>query len=148
MQSITNDVKLLSQIPVSRLPQHVQNLRNTLLLRAGLSLEDSTLKAIKDDIRQRLPGIFEPDIERDAVTLDDVCGYSNLTWAIKSEVGQWIRCGVASHYKETSRYVCHNYHCRSLLDGSLDQSLPKSLPLERKKFLLSRQKNSLSFVGF
>lgn len=102
LQVTLGDVGLITQIPANRLPEHVCNLRNTLLARAGIlaSEEASTIAAVKASISHLLPKIFE-------VNTDDVmpCDlfHSNLTWAVKAEIGQWVRRGVAEHYLELNR---------------------------------------------
>ena len=95
------DVGLIAQLPVSRLPEHVGNLRSTLLARTGLSVSQETamVAEVKDLISRRLPGIFDVDM-RDELSLDSLP--VNLTWAVKAQVGQWLRRGVAEHTRETT----------------------------------------------
>ncbi|KAF9888423.1 RNA polymerase II mediator complex subunit [Aspergillus nanangensis] len=90
------DLYLLKQLPTSRLPEHVRNLRNTLLHRAGItvSMEDSTIAELKASIAQRLPNIFGDELEH-AMSVESP--QLDLTWAVKSEIGQWLRRGVAGH---------------------------------------------------
>ncbi|RHZ57631.1 mediator of RNA polymerase II transcription subunit 12 [Aspergillus thermomutatus] len=90
---LSGDLVLLMQLPASRLPEHVRNLRNTLLHRAGVevSKEASTIAMLKASIAERLPKIFGP-VARSAISCDLLP--SDLTWAVKSEIGQWIRRGV------------------------------------------------------
>lgn len=104
VQSVMSDVEVLSQLPGGRLSEHVQNLRKTLLTRAGLSAseEDYIIKAIKKTVRQRLPGIFRTEFDDDTVVLDDVTQLK-LNWAVKSEIGQWIRRGISEHYKNATK---------------------------------------------
>ncbi|PKX91641.1 mediator of RNA polymerase II transcription subunit 12 [Aspergillus novofumigatus IBT 16806] len=80
-------------LPVSRLPEHVHNLRNTLLQRAGVevSKEASTIAILKALIAERLPRVFG-SVATSAGSRDPLP--SDLTWAVKSELGQWIRRGV------------------------------------------------------
>lgn len=102
--SMPSDVELLSQIPVSRLPQHLQNLRNTLVVRAGLRLsEEEVTNCVKADIRQHLPAIFGNEVYDDSMT--GHVAESNVPWSVKAEVGQWIRGGVSEHYGNDPRYV-------------------------------------------
>jgi mediator of RNA polymerase II transcription subunit 12 len=95
------DVGLIAQLPISRLPEHVSNLRSTLLTRTGLSVSDETAMAadIKDLISQRLPGIFDVDMHDD-LSLNSLP--LDLTWTVKAQIGQWLRRGVAEHTRETT----------------------------------------------
>jgi mediator of RNA polymerase II transcription subunit 12 len=104
-QPVSNDLCLLKQLPANRLPEHVCNLRNTLLYRAGISVldEDSAIAELKVSIAQRLPNIFGSDVGN-AMPIGS--SQPNLSWAVKSEIGQWIRRGVAGHCRQSSRYVC------------------------------------------
>ncbi|KAJ5555585.1 hypothetical protein N7535_008020 [Penicillium sp. DV-2018c] len=90
------DIGLIAQLPVSRLPEHVGNLRNTLLARTGLSPseEATTVKTVKDIISLRLPGVFGVN-ETGAMALDSLP--PDLSWAVKAEVGQWLRRAIAEH---------------------------------------------------
>lgn len=99
-----NDVEVLSQLPGSRLSEHVRNLRKTLLTRAGFSAseEDYIIKAVKKTVRQRLPNIFPTEFDDDTVIPHDVTQLK-LSWAVKSEIGQWIRSGIAEHYKDVKK---------------------------------------------
>ncbi|KAL4862934.1 hypothetical protein BDV12DRAFT_35458 [Aspergillus spectabilis] len=101
---ISADICLLTQLPMSRLPDHICNLRHTLLDHAGMlmSEETSNIKILKSSISQRLPNIF-PAITSNitAANLPQL----ELTWAIKSEVSMWIRQGVAKHFRNTNRKI-------------------------------------------
>jgi mediator of RNA polymerase II transcription subunit 12 len=103
--SLPGDIELLSQLPVNRLPQHLRNLRDTLLARAGLALsEDDVIRSVKADIKQRLPAVFGTEIDGDDAM---VChnDHHHLNWSVKSEIGQWVRRGVAEHYKDGAQFV-------------------------------------------
>lgn len=99
---ISNDLCLLKQLPTARLPEHVRNLRNTLLHRAGISAaeEESTIEELKASVAQRLPKIFGTETSIVAPSGPQSPG---LTWAIKSEIGQWIRRGISVHYRDSRR---------------------------------------------
>ncbi|KAH2023936.1 RNA polymerase II mediator complex subunit [Aspergillus fumigatus] len=101
-QPLSGDLALLVQLPVSRLPEHVHNLRNTLLHRAGVepSKEASTIAILKASIAERLPRIFG-FVATSAVSCDPLP--SDLTWAVKSELGQWIRRGVTEFGRDPRR---------------------------------------------
>lgn len=100
-QVIPGGVGLLSQLPVSHLPEHVSNLRDTLLVRIGIapSEEATTISQVKSSIATRLPKVF--DSFEAGSTLD--LSYQSLTWAVKSEIGQWIRRAVAQHCRDPTR---------------------------------------------
>lgn len=95
-QDLPIDIGLIAQLPVGRLPEHVGNLRSTLLARTGLSASEETLAVdhVKNIISQRLPGIFGLT-ESATMPLDSMP--PNMTWAVKAEVGQWLRRAVAEH---------------------------------------------------
>ncbi|PYH98731.1 mediator of RNA polymerase II transcription subunit 12 [Aspergillus ellipticus CBS 707.79] len=105
-EAMSNDVRLLLQLPLARLPEYVRNLRNTLLSRAGIpaSQEESNIVTMKASIAQQLPKIFGPQ-NSDAMLTD--LSLSDLTWAVKSEIGLWIRRGVTGHYREPTRKHAH-----------------------------------------
>ncbi|KAJ5680489.1 hypothetical protein N7536_011628 [Penicillium majusculum] len=90
------DIGLIAQLPVARLPEHVGNLRSTLLTRTGLSPSDenAAIDSMKEIISQRLPGIFGVH-ESTSMALDSLP--PNLPWAVKAEVGQWLRRAIAEH---------------------------------------------------
>ncbi|KXG45781.1 Mediator complex, subunit Med12 [Penicillium griseofulvum] len=96
MKDLPIDIGLIAQLPVARLPEHVGNLRSTLLARTGLSAseENAAIDSVKDVISQRLPGIFGVN-ESASMALDSLP--SNLPWAVKAEVGQWLRRAIAEH---------------------------------------------------
>lgn len=89
-KNLPGDIGLLLQLPMSRLPEHVRNLRNTLLHRAGIeaSEEELVIATLKASIAQRLPNIFGT-VTESTMSCDFL--QSDLTWAVKSEIGQWIR---------------------------------------------------------
>ncbi|KAE8350277.1 mediator of RNA polymerase II transcription subunit 12 [Aspergillus coremiiformis] len=101
-QSISNDLCLLKQLPANRLPEHVRNLRNTLLYRAGIPVleEDSAIAELKESVARRLPKIFGV-VTGGAMPTES--SQLNPTWAVKSEIGQWIRRGVAGHCRDSPR---------------------------------------------
>lgn len=98
----SDDIQLLKQLPVNRLPDHVRNLRNTLLYRAGIpaSLEDSNIAELKASIAQRLPNIVGDELDH-RMSVDSP--QPELTWAVKSEIGQWLRRAVSGHCRSAAR---------------------------------------------
>ncbi|CRG82980.1 Mediator of RNA polymerase II transcription subunit 12 [Talaromyces islandicus] len=106
--TIPVDIELLSHIPINRLPRHLRNLRDMLMNRAGLVVSEKELSpAIKSDLKQRLPEIFETDDSDDTMHRD--VDYSRLTWAVKAEIGQWIRGAVSEHYGDDPRHGVKGY---------------------------------------
>ncbi|KAE8139634.1 mediator of RNA polymerase II transcription subunit 12 [Aspergillus pseudotamarii] len=103
-QPVSSDYCLLKQLPANRLPEHVRNLRNTLLYRAGITVmeEDSAIAELKISIAQRLPNIFGAEMDS---AMPTESSEPNPTWAVKSEIGQWIRRGVAEHCRDSPRYA-------------------------------------------
>ncbi|KAL2816915.1 hypothetical protein BJX63DRAFT_441287 [Aspergillus granulosus] len=101
---LSSDISLLTQLPMGRLPEHVRNLRHTLLTRAGLSMveESSTIESLKSSISQQLPNIFPEKLSN---TVHTKFSKSNLTWAVKSEVSIWMRQGLAQHLRDTARKI-------------------------------------------
>lgn len=101
-QGMSADIGLLAQLPTNRLPEHVCNLRNTLFSRLGFSASQETLTiaAAKANISRRLPKVFE--YRADGVMPCDLSP-SDLTWAMRAEIGQWVRRGVAEHYLNSTR---------------------------------------------
>lgn len=100
----SGDISLLAHLPASRLPEHLQSLRNTLLTRAGFSIsgEVQRVQQVKISLRGGLPPIFYEDETGDDVEMSDDIDLSSVGWTVKSEIGQWIRQGVASHYKDVA----------------------------------------------
>lgn len=103
------DVGLIAHLPVSRLPEHVGNLRNTLLARAGLSADEETgiITNVKGLISQRLPAVFEKE-SVEGSTLYPVP--ADLSWSVKAEIGQWLRRGVAEHTREATNSTLRGLH--------------------------------------
>lgn len=96
VEDLPMDIGLIAQLPIGRLPEHVGNLRNTLLARTGLcaSREISAVKNVQNFISRSLPDIFRL---HDPATVELESLPSNLSWAVKAEVGQWLRRAVAEY---------------------------------------------------
>ena len=97
IQASDEPTQLLTEIPLLQLPDHVKNLRSTLLSRRGFDIdnESAVLRHCKCFIAEQLKGIFP-----EADDLDDQYNYQapdlrRLAWTIKSELGQWLRRTVA-----------------------------------------------------
>ncbi|KAJ5738342.1 Mediator complex subunit Med12 [Penicillium malachiteum] len=91
-----SDVLLITQLPVGRLPQHVRNLRNILLDRTGFSVSDeiNMVASVKCLISKRIPKIFTADSK---APISPISLPIDLTWAVKAEIGQWLRQGIGEH---------------------------------------------------
>ncbi|PYH44964.1 mediator of RNA polymerase II transcription subunit 12 [Aspergillus saccharolyticus JOP 1030-1] len=102
-QVISIELRLLIQLPSHRLPEHVRNLRNMLIDRAGFSLaqERTVVAKLQMLIAGRLPHIF--GLEKSGVPNNNLSFPADLTWAVKSEIGLWIRRGVAGHHRKPGR---------------------------------------------
>ncbi|WEW57508.1 RNA polymerase II mediator complex subunit [Emydomyces testavorans] len=99
------DVELLTHLPHRRLPSHVWNLRNTLLTRAGFSVDSEIQQtsSIKYSIHRQLPEFITKLTSSDDMHLSPTTDFSNLTWTIKDEIGHWIREHVALYRKRYLR---------------------------------------------
>lgn len=61
-------------------------------------MEESTMiNRVKHLISRRLPAIFDVNMHVEN-SLDALP--MGLTWAIKAEVGQWLRWGIAQHTRD------------------------------------------------
>ncbi|THC98039.1 hypothetical protein EYZ11_002465 [Aspergillus tanneri] len=120
---IPDDLYLLKQLPTTRLPEHLRNLRNTLLHRAGISVadEETTIMELKASVAQRLPNIFGAELTD---MIMDRTQRQDLTWAVKSEIGQWIRRGVAAHSRDppSVRDILESFGDLSILADVLKQA--------------------------
>jgi mediator of RNA polymerase II transcription subunit 12 len=96
VEDLPIDIGLIAQLPVGRLPEHVGNLRSTLLARTGLSAskEIAAIENVKSMISRRLPEIFGVS---ESVTMELDSLPTNLPWTVKSEIGQWLRRAIAEH---------------------------------------------------
>ncbi|KAJ5116402.1 hypothetical protein N7456_000750 [Penicillium angulare] len=98
---LPSDVVLITQLPLGRLPEHVRNLRNTLLSRTGVSIADeiNVISSVKDLITQRLPNIYKvdapPQISLISLPMD-------LSWTVKAELSQWLRLAITEHTRSVS----------------------------------------------
>ncbi|KAJ5152956.1 uncharacterized protein N7482_009434 [Penicillium canariense] len=96
-----SDIRLIAHVPVGRLPDHVGNLRRTLMARSGFSVSDegNMVTNLKVFISHRIPKIFRPTMllktSLSSLPLD-------LSWAVKAEIGQWLRRGVAEHTRASN----------------------------------------------
>lgn len=105
-EPVPSDIDLLLQLPMCRLPEHAQNLRNALLSRAGLaSSEDATIRQVKSYVRQKLPALLWNDVVNEDDPMDVETAPKFLTWTVKAEIGQWIRRAVSIRYKDSPKCV-------------------------------------------
>ena len=101
MRDLPGDVCLIAQIPVNRLPEHVGNLRSILQARLGFSRSEEVAMVadIKKTISHRLPAVFDACLHANAPPSPLPI---NPSWAVKAEIGQWLRCGVAAHLRSAT----------------------------------------------
>lgn len=126
-QSVNNypcDIGLIAQVPVTRLPEHVANLRSTLLARTGLraSEEADMITSIKELISQRIPAIFGKEMVGES---SHSSVPADLTWAVKAEIGQWLRQVVAGHTRNTTSSTL-----RGLSSGDVQPAVSALTPEE------------------
>ena len=126
-QTIKADAGLIVHLPVNRLPEHVCNLRNILMARAGISASEevTTTQLVKNYISHQIPTVYGPKPEP---SVPQSPFSANLTWAVKSEISQWIRRGVAEHYRDEDEDVSalspDEFYCiRAVLETSQDLSI-------------------------
>jgi mediator of RNA polymerase II transcription subunit 12, fungi type len=105
IQLCDEQTQLLTEIPLSHLPNHVRNLRSTLLSRIGFDVdnESAVLHHCKCLITEQLEGTF-PDTD----DMNDEYEYhtpdlGRLAWTIKSELGQWLRGIVAAYFPNNGK---------------------------------------------
>lgn len=88
-------LRLIAELPLTGLPDHVINLRHTLLQSMGFPIESEqqTLASAQDFIMQQVPNIFEstPPVGR-LIQIH----ISDLSTTIRLRLGCWIRQQVAS----------------------------------------------------
>ena len=133
---ISADVGLIAQLPASRLPEHVCNLRSTLMGRVGLSTaeeEAAITQRVKDHISQDLHSVYDGQQPSGPVSVHGLRALpkvEDLSWAVKSEIGQWIRRGVMEHYRDdlvattTSALTPEEfYRIREILETCQDLSI-------------------------
>lgn len=93
-------MRLLFELPLYGLPTHVLNLRRILVSSVGASVaeENITINSVKSWISRRVPGIC---IVPDALTDHELKNWDivQLSQTIKSDIGRWIRQGIASCFQ-------------------------------------------------
>ena len=97
IQLCNEPTQLLTEIPLLQLPDHVKNLRSTLLYRLGFDVynESMVLHHCKCFIAKQLE-----DLCSEADDLNEQCEYEapalrRLPWTVRSELGHWLRSIVA-----------------------------------------------------
>ena len=93
VQVCDDDRQLLTAIPSMYVDTHVRSLRTAMLSRAGFSIERERIiiELCKYSMSQHLADLSSPPrlLEHDSGRpLPD---FSQLSWSIKSEIGQWLR---------------------------------------------------------
>ena len=110
-KSQTDDfgVRLLREIPLRGMPDHVLNLRRSLLSSIGVAVgqESTVTKTIQAQISQHLPSLFS----RNGRTNEKQTGGIHLcplSRSLKSEIAWWIRKAVATHQEEQKEQLRHS----------------------------------------
>jgi mediator of RNA polymerase II transcription subunit 12, fungi type len=127
MQLCDEHTQLLTEIPLIHLPNHVRNLRSTLLSRIGFDVdnESAVLHHCQCFITERLEGLL-PDTD----DMNDGYEYhapdlGRLAWTIKSELGQWLRGIVATYFPNNGK-------------ASLSKAVPSESEFTLNHFILIR----------
>lgn len=93
-------MRLLFELPLYGLPTHILNLRRILVSSVGASIaeENVTINSVKSWISRRVPGIC---VVPDALTDHELKHWdiAQLSQTIKSDIGRWIRQGVAFRFQ-------------------------------------------------
>ena len=81
------------------MPQHIWNLRNTLLTRTGFSIvsEVEQINYMKNQLASQLSDILPGASVDNDVVMADHLDFHSLTWTVKSELAQWIRENFTSY---------------------------------------------------
>ncbi|KAI2352458.1 RNA polymerase II mediator complex subunit [Ophidiomyces ophidiicola] len=109
VSSIPADVSVLTHLPRHRLPTHVWNLRNAILLKAGFSVDSEyrLISSIKFHIHRELADIV-PKPSGDPIGGSPLVDGTHISWTIKSEIGHWLREHVISCRKSSLRILPDN----------------------------------------
>ncbi|KAF7717268.1 Uncharacterized protein PECH_007546 [Penicillium ucsense] len=97
---MAGDIELITQLPTCRLPEHVGNLRKTLMARTGYSTAEEVqiIDEIKTSITLRLPELFDSTLAN--ASLPSLP--TSRSWAVKAEVTQWLRRSVVDYTRTSS----------------------------------------------
>lgn len=99
-------VRLLAEIPISGAPQHIKNLRNSLLRGTGFSvdIEAETLQQVKNLLSKRIGGILSKQHPPPPLTAKFETGELDIIHSLSrnliSEVTTWIGGSVRRHVVE------------------------------------------------
>jgi mediator of RNA polymerase II transcription subunit 12 len=90
--------QLLTEMPLLHLPDHIKNLRSTLLSRLGFDVENESavLHHFKCSMAEQLQGICPETNDLRGQYEYRTSDLSRLSWTIKSELGHWLRRTVAA----------------------------------------------------
>ena len=94
------DARLLCELPLHDLPEHVVNLRRILLTSVGYSTDEEKIlrEAAKASIAEQVPGLFPASGPSSQAMLPSL----DLRWlsgTVKWDVGRWIRQSIASRFQ-------------------------------------------------
>lgn len=96
------ELQLLINLPARCLPEHVRNLRDAMMSRAGISVtaEMETVHHAKADLARALPVIFGGLETASPKLLDLIHRLRGLNGSARFEISYWARANVAEHYHE------------------------------------------------
>jgi mediator of RNA polymerase II transcription subunit 12 len=105
MQLCDKPTQLLTEIPLSHLPNHVRNLRSTLLSRIGFGVDNelAVLHHCKCFITEQLGGVLPATDNMNDEYEYHTSELGRLAWTIKSELGQWLRGMVAGYFPNKAK---------------------------------------------
>ncbi|KAK2743391.1 RNA polymerase II mediator complex subunit [Myotisia sp. PD_48] len=87
------EVDFILHIPSRRLPDHVNNLRNILMKKIGVTpnAELAQICQMKFALQMRYPQIFLDKAASPSPRTTAALDYSKMAWAVRSELAQWLR---------------------------------------------------------
>ena len=95
------EVRFLRELPLHDIPDHILNLRRSLLSSLGImvELEESVMNAKKFQVASQLPGLFLMNFTADERETGD-SALCSLSRTLKSEMAWWIRRSIAPRQRE------------------------------------------------
>ena len=102
------EVQLLFELPLHNLPDHIRNLRRSILSSIGFSTEqeDALISAAQAEITQQLPAIFLENRPSRSILADPV-PLNALSRMQKSAIARWAQRSLSS-YVETQKHQGHD----------------------------------------
>ncbi|KAI9848532.1 MAG: RNA polymerase II mediator complex subunit [Sclerophora amabilis] len=117
------EIRLLSQLPLSGVSEHVINLRRMLLSSIGVSVDQEDLQAsqMKSQISKLAPELFSPGEMQE--TNSEMCldfqpeNLSRLSRTVKCDLSRWIRRQVGQHVTKGERIGPTNWRDLTIESG-------------------------------